>query len=209
MITKVLNIRSEVVYQDKEVERAYRRIVGGLAWPTGIDAGYLVVLGEEFLEDVGLKARRLWLIKEDEGTSIKVLHGKMLEMRAFWGADIWVTDRSQEANMRIFRQANRGLEDALVLQGAPMYGERVSAVMPAVFELLQAERKILTLGTGQVQEAIRILRVEDMKKPISDIPILAALGHAAFEMILRQPFCLGTEPQVKGNWDIYDSQGGQ
>lgn len=206
MIKKLLNIRREIVYQDVENKRFYGRIIGGLSWAESIEPGFLVVLGEEFKEDLGLRARRLWLLKEQEGDTVVSLHRLMREMRVSCACDEWVGDKRQEAHLRIFRQENAiqaSLPAMVSLRMAPLAGERLGVLLQPIYESLEPERKVLMLGHSRSRDALANIERENLKQPAGQFPILAALGYAVAEMVLRQPRRQGQEPRAISDWDLF------
>lgn len=210
MIKKILNIRQEIVYQDTETDRAYRRICGAVAWPVHMETGHLVIVGQEWKEDIGLQTRRLWLITEDEVNSILDAHLKMLSLRTLYSADFWVADTSDPGIMKVFRNVKHPpvtMGNRLGLNAAPLAAENVEAMVMQVNELVQPERKILHLIPGMCQEQLRIIRIEDMKKPLRDFPVLAALGYAVAQMVLHNPDRISGKANVKKDWPLTRQRG--
>jgi hypothetical protein len=193
VIKKVLNVCQELVYVHDDLGESYRRVVGALAWPVLGKPGFLVVLAEYWVFDQGLKARPLRILVSMEKATIQDLHQGCLELRKLCQAENWLADMTKKHEVRHFFQKNRELEmqRPLSLSAAPYTreGPRLGIYLQMITDMVQVGRKILIFGDQSGLSSYLMARSkEEMEKPASDYPPLAALGYAASEMLLREPW---------------------
>ena len=205
LIKKVLNVAQQIVYVDEANERNYRRVVGAVAWPSGSEPGCLAVVGEEWTKDLQLNAHRLWLIKEAQQDTIHDLCRRMAELRISHGADMWLGNRDNLGAMKVFQQSNRLLGRPLSIMSAPFAGEPLKVIDLQIGELLQPERKILTMGESKTAAIGQELTPKDMKHRVDEYPALAALGYAVTYLVLHQaPEQNQKKANVKKDWNPYN-----
>lgn len=210
---RIQNIRKETIFENPETQQSYRRVVGAMGWPWEPRPGFLVVLGEQYLVDQGLKGRPLEVLAEREVESIPALHQGCLELRKQWCCDIWLADLQQKEAVRLFRQINRGLNDRrndiepVQLHTAPYsHGAGQLQVLFQMLGMVQSpDHKLLSYGPdSKLPRYAQGLDSKDLKEKAGKFPALAALAYAVAEMILREPWS-GKEPsqQVVTDWDCY------
>lgn len=202
MIKRMLNLEQKVVFENLENGRLYNEIIGGMAWPYGVDAGCLVVIGREWKMDLGLRTHRLFKLTETEEGGIRELHRAMLGLRETHGCDYWVGDLGQESNLKVFRQANKDIGQPLTLHGAIMAGQKLQAVVQQVYETIRSDRKFLELGEGLASDALQGVDPKDLRMQVAQFPAVAALGYAVSEMLLRQRAEKVNSLNVKKDWPL-------
>jgi hypothetical protein len=211
MIKRVLNIRKEVLFRDQERQLVYRRVVGAVGWPWEPKPGFLVVIGEQYAYDHGLKGRPLQILAEREVTTIAGLHQGCMELRNQCACDTWLADLGQKEALRLFRNLNRGLSEGgpepVWLTEAPYsQGEGQLQTLFQMLGMVQSqERKLLSYGPESTLPGYAMgLDQKDLKQAAGKFPALAALGYAVAELILREPWSGGSQDKrVITEWDLY------
>ena len=209
MIKRVVNHERQIIYQDSDTGKHYRRVVGAVGWPWEPPPGYLVVIGEIYALDRALHGRPLEVLAEREAHSIAAIHQGCLEMRKFWACDVWLADLDQEEAVRLFKQMNRqpGLSETISLRRAPFsQGEdRIQILFQLLGTVQSQERKLLSYGPESKLPGYAMgLNPKDLQKPAIQFPALAALGYAVAELIIREPWSdADPAPKVVTEWDIY------
>lgn len=218
MLKRIITIRKEAVFLDPETRRVYRRVAGGLGWPWEPRPGYLVVMGELYAYDAGLKGRPLEILAEREAADVGELYRGCLELRRLLACDNWQADLEQGEAVRLFRKLNRQAQERgpegpgpgpVHLRRAPYSQEnyRLQTLFQVLGTVQSPERKLLTYGPeSRLPGLVMGLDAKDMNQPPGRHPALAALGYAVAEMIFREPWERGREPQVISSWDIYQAR---
>ena len=209
LIKKTFNFKGHLVYWHQEAGRHYRRVVGGLAWPSPPAPGWLVVLGEEAQRDMGLSARRLWVLAARTGAGLEDLHRGCLELRQQCQSEVWLTQVDHRPEVPRWWLMNRDLpEEARVfLTPTPYAGQPAVVISQLIGDFVLPHRKVLHFGKdSQLAREFLNLQTEDLKRPVDQFPALAALGYAMAEMALRQSQeWQGQQPQVINTWNPYES----
>lgn len=179
--------KTKTWFRNKETEARYKRVVGGLAWPS-IRPGFAVILAEDWDEDPHLKARHFRLLAEAEEGEIqeilewcRVMHVNSSE--AHW---CWYGERNNKPAMSFCSRMNRNLYE----QG--MLGVRIAnapyADDPRGFEFcvnilkehLRPERKTLHLGEQSALPGylMNLSSRDIIRASAQDYPAIAAAGYA-------------------------------
>lgn len=218
MMKRVVNLRKEIIFQDTETGKIYRRVIGALGWPWEPKPGFMVVIGERNVLDQGLKGRPLEVLAEREVQSIADLHRGCRELRKQWACDTWLANLEQKEALRLFRKLNQEIVGKLNQENVGPEPIRLAAApysqgdgqMQTLFQMLgmvqSPERKLLSYGSGSKLPGYGMgLDARDLQQPAIKFPQLAALGYAVAEMILREPWS-GNEAahRVVNNWDRFN-----
>jgi len=207
VIKKVFNTRQEVVYQNPEMGEAYRRVVGGLAWPSPPEPGQLVVVAESWAKEPDLETRRLRILAEREFPTIAEMHRGCMEMRKSFTVGSWFTDLSARQEVTLFmRQDRESLEPNIYLIGAffARAAVHLGTYGQMVLELVRSHRKILQFGDDSQLSSYLLSRTpEDMKFLARKFPPLAALGYAVAELLFIEPDRPASRAKAVTTWNPY------
>jgi hypothetical protein len=170
-----------------DANRDYDRVVGGMAWPQGMDPGAVIIIGEGTVEDNATKRVPLYLL-EERFEPIAQIFRTMRDLFAGYRMDIaFLGDPSDEAMMaRLYafnreqpvgrRGATVGLNESLLAKTP----NNINAGWQLIEGYLGKGRKILHLPKeSRLQSSIETLSPEDTKGSgnIARWPLLAAVVY--------------------------------
>ncbi len=180
-------ITKEVYFEDlKQGKIQYRRLVGGLAWPFGVEKPGCVVLlaeGRNFSQDT--QNRWVWVVGEFVDSSTQELL-RMLGMMddQVYGID-WVADM-RDPHFMLIEQWN---EDRLFERKKPIVFYNPPEIDKPKRQLFRfydqlvdkrtRNQKSLFFGKGsEIAKQYAILSPEDFNRPIEEFPCVCAFLYA-------------------------------
>lgn len=190
--------RDSVHWIDKQNNRYFRRVVGGIHWP-GVMPGYFVIVGELDTVDPLLDERHLYLVCELNGAEVigRDLVGfirRVSELRGIYDLENVYGDPSRKSVREVLSQFNETIPDkknGLSIEKAPLIED------PRCFEYciqivrkhLVEGRKTLHLGPDSRLPGILASAGDGVMtgKP-DEFPAIAALGYAVGALDTWKPF---------------------
>jgi len=163
----------------------YRRMAGGLAWPSGESSGFIVVVGEDYREDPGLKLRHLRLLAEYESTDTPALIKRLYDLQNMYLVRPWYGDSTNVLMMHFVSRFNRNLghkKKGIYVSEAPFVDDPHNLRLYAnqIKGRMGRAKKSLHFGTSsQLPGRLGALSPDDVQKTrVQDYPAVAALGFA-------------------------------
>ena len=180
-------------FQDTDTGREYRRIVGGIGWPTATLPGFAVVVGEAKQVDGDMGERLIYVLAEIEDELANSLLGRCLGLRSIYQVRHWYGDTRDRVRLALVNQINQGMDvgNKLVFHAAPYSKDAKGLVYyhSLIHQATLAGQKTLYLGNAP--KLIEALTQADMAaiegQDHSELPAVAALGYALSEIKARQP----------------------
>jgi hypothetical protein len=90
---------AEVYFVNRETKQEYRRIIGGISWPTAAKAGFAVVLGEDRFLDKTLGKHHLRVLAEYEHENPTELLRRCAEFEKLYQVTVWYGDPTNQPMM--------------------------------------------------------------------------------------------------------------
>ncbi|NIN01203.1 MAG: hypothetical protein GTO24_24855 [candidate division Zixibacteria bacterium] len=183
---KKVDTAGELYWDDVRRNQQYHRIVGGMAWPQGVNDGALVVLGESALKDHATSRFLIYVLHESVGP-IPELFLTMQDLVEGYQMEAFLGDPSDEGMMVQLRSFNgeQGLKNlpSVGLRQSFLIKQKgnINSAWQLVKRHLDPGAKILHLGEpSMLREIVDSLTPEDLSKvaSISQQPLLAALAYA-------------------------------
>lgn len=182
-LTTLMGTQKEFFW-DPAKPAEYRRVIGGVAFPAE-DAGFIVVIAEDYHEDPTLKLRHFRLLDEYEGNNVQALIQKLYDFQNVYAVQNWYGDSENEMMMKFISNFNQKL-------GTTKKGIYISKAMfvrdthnfkyyaPQIKNLLNKSTKSLHFGQqSQLPGRLSALTAIDVDKTkISSYPAIGALGYA-------------------------------
>ena len=172
-------------YFDHTNQTEYRRIVGGIAWPSGEAPGFIVVIAEDDNKDPRLKLRHLRLLDEYEHRSADRLVKRLYDFQNKYLVNPWYGYPNNELMSYFIDRFNRDLtkkQKGVYIAEAPFADDVHNLQLYAnqVLTRTTTGRKSLHFGSkSRIPGVLSGLQPEDVKKKKSqDIPAVAAVGYA-------------------------------
>jgi len=165
-------------FYNSERPAEYRRIAGGVAWPSSVE-GFIVVVGEDYHEDPALKIRHFRVLDEFESDDVIK---KMYDFRNVYKVQNFYGDSNNEIMMKFISRFNEKLDKrkkGMYLSEAPFVNDphNLKYYAPQIRKRLDKAKKALWFGNeSQLPRKIRGLTSVDVD--ISSHPAIAALGYA-------------------------------
>lgn len=188
---KPLEDRKVKVFKNKTNGQRYRRIVGGLAWPSGAKAGFGVIVAEDLENDVILKKRIFRVLAEVEERHLRKLLKRCGEVGSSHKVGFWYGKQNNKPAMQILEEVNRDRQqhhqEPLFLADAPFVDDRralESNYLPVISERLNPKpKKSLEIDTDST---LRV-RLAEFDRGASnanadDYPAIAALAYAVVHL---------------------------
>lgn len=202
------------LYLDKQADRLYRQVAGGLAWPQGAKAGFLIVVGEESRPELESGQRVLWVLAEQEAASLADIYRHYRELSEKYLLREWYGDPGNRAMMQLFRQQGREVQGEkllpLVVLGAPYHDDPqgLTFYVQTVNELVKSSKKLLFFGEhSKLPGNFLNLTPEDFQGKATDYPAIAALGYAVTALRVYAPApAVAPEYQERETWSPYGPQ---
>jgi hypothetical protein len=170
---------------DHKRQSEYRRIVGGLAWPSGEAPGFVLVIAEAEHKDPRLKLRHYWLLDEYEHNSAERLIKKLYDFQNKYIVGAWYSDPNNLLMTHLIDKFNGGLTKK---QKGIYLTEALFSDDPHNLRLYANQiggrtaftKKALHFGnTSRIPGALSVLSPDDIyKKKAQEFPMVAALGFA-------------------------------
>ena len=164
---------------------SYRRVIGGLAWPSGTEEGFAVVLAEDHVPDRKIDTRHVYVLEEDGSHDVLELYELCTKFNLKHGVNQWFGDNMSPL-IAMFERQNRANTwrgyAGIRLRPAPRLHERNALEMYAqlVKQRLQPGKKSLHFGqNSEIPQRIVQISVDELRNsPAEQYPVLAALGYA-------------------------------
>ena len=86
-------------FKNKETGELYRQLVGGIAWPSGANPGWAVVLGQDYLKDEVLKKYHFRILAESDFINPTDLLRRCFEYKKQFLASPWYGNTSNTVMM--------------------------------------------------------------------------------------------------------------
>jgi hypothetical protein len=179
-----LGLKKSFFYDHKRLAE-YRRIVGGLAWPSGEAPGFVLVIAENDHKDPRLKLRHYWLLDEHENNSAERLIKKLYDFQNKYMVNPWYGDTNNVLMMHFIDRFNNKLakkQKGIYLAEASFCDDPHNLRLYAnqIGDRTAFAKKALHFGeASRIPGALSILSPDDIyKKRAQEFPIVAALGFA-------------------------------
>jgi len=164
--------------------REYRRIIGGIAWPSGEHPGFLCVIGESDHTDKRLQLRHLWMLTEHEDRDVNKLIKRMYDVQNRYLVDPWYGQTENVLMMHFVDRFNQRLpikKTGIYIAEAPFLDEAHNLRLYAH----QARSRVTPAGktlhfgsNSQIPGQLSGLTPDDVQtKKAEDFPVVAALGY--------------------------------
>jgi hypothetical protein len=190
MTTPMGNVRH--YYRDVKNNFEYRRVYGGLAWPSGEMPGFVVVVTEDERLTPELQTRILRVYAEHATNDVPALIRKAHDLEYYYNVQSWYGDN--ETMMRFVTAFNRSLpktKQGFYITAAPMVDDAHNLQLYAhqIRERIRPAKKSLYFGDHtMISGAFGVLTDEDVKKKrASEFPAIAALGYVVAAM--EESYC--------------------
>jgi len=184
----------EFLYLDREQDRVYRNVAGGLAWPTAAKSGWLVVVAEESRLEIMTNDRLLWVLAEQEAEQVAEIYRYYRELSERFMVRDWYGNPKNKAMIHLFRQQPREVQGEkqlpLVVLAAPYHDHPQGLLfyVQTVNEQVQRSQKLLFFGENSNLPAyFQNLAPEQIQGPAEEYPAIAALGAAVTALRLYGP----------------------
>jgi hypothetical protein len=176
MIEKVTDHDGRFYYRDTEGNK-FSRIIAGLSFPAS-RPGFIIVIGEDYLEDATLKCRHLHALAEHEEQHVEGLFKKCLDLRERYQVERLIGDTGNEAVMALLYDFNKGIEGARPLS---LYDASFPDDLPYHAQLIKDVTQFnnKTLHPGQcdtLRGHLSSFGPEDAQGRIKDFPAIMSLG---------------------------------
>jgi len=178
-----LGSKRSFFYDDTNLKE-YRRIVGGLAWPSGDKPGFLCVVGEDDHKIPRLKTRAYWLLAEYKTNNVDKLVKRCYDLQNRFLISTWFSAVNDVIMMNFVDKFNSKLskkKKAIYLSEAPFVGEPHSMKLYAnqILGMTDPAKKTLYFGTNSsIPDVLLSLDPEQIKKQrVEEYPHIAALGY--------------------------------
>ena len=180
-VSNFLEDRTETYYIDQN-NHEYRRIAGGLAWPSGDLPGFAVVVGEDFHKDVAVGARGYRIVAENTQPNVTDLIKWAFEAQKQYKVKPWFGDTKNRGMMAFVSRFNKPYRPkGLRLRDAPQLDDphALEYYIHLILDKTKPNRKILHFGQSQVANALMSFVPENMRGPAADkYPGITSLGYA-------------------------------
>lgn len=181
-------------YKDRLSSRSFGRIVGGLAFPFGGDAGYAVVLGEILRKDPEQHMHHIFVLGETSAHDHMELLGKvaMLQDRTLCREWVTPTDNNYVLLVDDYNEEHRyrHRRAPIDLCSPPYYDRGDKADIFRFYDRLVAKRttgrKTLHFGGSAVADRYAAITPDDIKRHPQEFPPVAAFLYALAELDLNQ-----------------------
>ena len=164
--------------------REYRRIVGGIAWPSGESKGFVCIVGEDDHERDRLKIRDFWVIHEHENRDVEKLIKTIYDLQNRYLIKTWYSNTDNVLMMHFVDKFNSKLskkKTGIYIAPAPFCDDVHNLRLYAnqVRGLTAPAKKTLNFGgTSLIPGVLRGLSPGDVqKKKAEDFPAIASLGY--------------------------------
>ena len=172
-------------YYDPVKPAEYRRIAGGLGWPSGESPGFIVVVAEDYHKDPTLKFRHLRLLTEYESMDVSRLVKRLYDFQNTYLVNPWYGENENELMIHFVSRFNKALgpkKKGIHITGAPFVEDPHSLRFYAnqIKNLMGVAKKALHFGaSSQLPGQLGALTPDDVQmKKVQDFPAIAALGFA-------------------------------
>jgi hypothetical protein len=183
-IQKKTDLTENELFLDKDKNRMYLRVVGGIAFPSH-KPGHLVIIAEDLHPDPAFKKRHLHLLAEHEHFDLTTLLRKATEYIGSIGFKNFYGELATD-NQRFLTMFNADCRKkhhpGIHITSAPYTdNQSIGFHVNLLHSLLQQNQKLLHLGdkskTPSYLQEIQNENVTNAKN--SEYPAVAALGYAA------------------------------
>lgn len=191
-------------YCQHEPYREFRRVIGGLGWPSGEQQGFVCVAGESDHKVARLNLRKIWLLAEYESGNIEKLIKRVYDLQNKYLVKSWYSDTENVLMMHFVDRFNSKLskkKKGIYIAEAPFIGETHNLRVYAhqIKGRSRPEKKSLHFGSNsRIPGVLSSLSPDDVqKKKAEDFPAIAALGYVLSG--LDEPYC-----DISGDREIHE-----
>jgi hypothetical protein len=166
-------------WRDPDGGAAFRRVLGGMAWPHDVRPGALVILAEHAGTMPGRDTHRIDVVAEFQDADMGALLSRAAEWRERFACRSWVTpmDAPEVALLNDFNAQRRRYRLPVLDCAAPpaVNGKRDFAAYHRLLERRTRAEKTLFLGEGsQVAREYKVRQKGDAAKRLELFPVIAA-----------------------------------
>jgi len=172
-------------YYDSDTPAEYRRIVGGVGWPSGGLPGFIVVVAEDYHPDLTLNLRHFRLLTEYSNHDMPKLVKRLYDFQNLYLVEPWHGEDDNEQMMHFVSKFNENLghkKKGIYISAAPFIDDSHSLRFYAhqIKSLMSVAKKILHFGeASQLPGQLSMLSPDDVQtKQVQGYPAVAALGYA-------------------------------
>ena len=174
-------------YKDTETSALYRQITGGVAWPSGANPGWAVVLGQDYLKDEVLKKYHFRVLAESDFINPTDLLRRCFEYKKQFFAGPWYGNTGNTVMMDVLNS----MDINYYIDGAPFADDQNSFqyYVSQVRECTMPSKKFLHFGKqsklpGHLM-GLPMQRVSHTKA--QDYPAVLSLGYALTGAVTYDP----------------------
>ncbi len=192
--------RAETIFQDMKGHE-YRRIVGGMAWPSGDVSGFAVVVGEDLRKDVTVNDRGYRILAECSQVHISDLIKWAYEAQSQYMVKPWLGDTKNRAMMEFVSRFNKSNQQkSLLLQDAPHLDDphAFEFYLYLISEKTKPSKKILHFGKSLLANALMSFQPESMRMASAQkYPAIRSLGYAVSYLDIYDPSRHGDDEMAR------------
>ena len=191
-------LTGETYFRESRTGRQFRRVAGGFAWPFAVQAGCLIILGEERRPPCAVGARRhVHVLAEYRDRDVAALMDMTARLQEDWACRVWVTPCDDPRIMLLddyndtLRRERRRLIRITEPQAWRGEGARLIPFYLGILQQRVVSEKTLHFGTYvgtgcTARDEARGLNHEDATARVSEYPGAAALFFALAEIDVNQ-----------------------
>jgi len=186
-------LKTKSYYYDPQNEREYRRVIGGIGWPSGEKPGFVCIVGENEHERKRLKQRDYYVVTEHSDHDVEKLVNRCYDFQNKYLVETWYANADNVLMIYFVDRFNEKLskkKKGIYVVHAPfgddnhnlrLYANQIrSRTRPATKTLHFGEASLIP-GT------LRELSPDDvLKRRAEEHPTIAALGYAI--SALEEPY---------------------
>jgi hypothetical protein len=178
--------------QDADTGHKYSQIIGGIAWPYQGKPGYVIVVGEDFIQDESAHARHLRVLKEFESLDVALLVRICQDMQVEYLMDDWYGNLDNRPMVSIYYQltTNEAAARRFNIFRASHSSDRqaLGYYLSVIKEYLRPGKKLLHFGNGSKLPAyLAQVSTDVMGEKADEHAPLAALGYVVAYFFENQP----------------------
>jgi hypothetical protein len=174
-----------LAYHDDRTGRNYRRIYGGLSWPS-VKAGAIVVLGESLLINENVGENSIWVVAEYESRDPAEIFVKCREFVTVMKVQEFFGDTYNRPMMSLKHKSKAGFN----LEKAPFVDEALSheAYLSIIRTKTSATHKVLNFDNSKAirEELTQLTSVPARNTFKTEYPYIAALGYALAAFMVNE-----------------------
>lgn len=200
LIHKPATLKEQEHYEDNKTGQKWRRITGGIGWPTSEKEGVVLVLAE----DMAFPYPNYTVLNGAGDFNALGLLQKAKAFELDYPVKSWHGKSQDRSMMTLLYSFNKESENPLRFTGAPLAGETNNSgyYLPQVIEMvLVGQERLNASSAPMVKHAIESIMPEThLNRDIAEFPALAALCYSLSYLIIyaAKRVDLNRKPALKG-----------